>query len=165
MNKVGSCRIWGTKACTEDKTGDYDIVNSPRAGGRYQISWEAAQILESCDEHVKARLTSWLIDQRRFGEQYPKVDADKIEEAKGRRELPVRERADRLLKYFRQLESHVGRRFVYPQYEDNESFLNVLAWSESTVGPNSIINQKKEIEFLLTTIRHRGGYRFRKGRR
>ena len=150
MNKVESCLIWGTKACTEDKTGDYDIVNSPRAGGWYQISGRAAQILESCDEHVKARLTSWLIDQRRFGEQSPKVDTDKIEEAKGRRELPVRERADRLLEYFRQLESHVGCRFVFPQWEDNESgFLNMLAWSESTVKPGNIMDPKKEIEFFV----------------
>ena len=53
--------------------------------------------LQTLDDATKAHLTSWLIDQRRLGEESPLITPKTIEDAKQRRDLPVYERADRFL--------------------------------------------------------------------
>ena len=155
MGENENCRIWSTPASILPLTGDLEILDSPRAGGKYSISrLTTIGKLGSCDKRLKARLTSWLIEQRKLGEQCPKITIETIEEAKQRRDLPVRERADRLLRYFAQLEPHVGGRFFSfqrPDAEGNSSVLNMLAWSECRSN-----KQVEELEFLDQYLQNQG---------
>lgn len=133
MNNDGTCPIWGTPATFEPKNGDYERVNSPRVGGQYFISGTARAILPNSDS-VKARLTTWLIDQRELGNEWPEVNSDTIEQVKQRQPLPVNERADRLLKYLARQTPVIGKT-VYSLLSQSTStdtkYLEMLAWSES----------------------------------
>lgn len=97
------CPIWGTMAAEvrrDDENGRGIIDDSPRAGGKFLISnhntsWtdkDPFSMLEKVDTSVKARLTSWLIEQRRMGEKFPEVSHDSIENAKVRHSLKVNEK-------------------------------------------------------------------------
>ena len=70
MSEHSPCPIWKTPAI-EERTGDGETVDSPRAGGRYSITGRAVEILRIWDESLKSRLTSWLIEQRRLGVDCP----------------------------------------------------------------------------------------------
>ena len=56
MSEYTTCPIWKTPAI-EQRTGDGETVDSPRAGGRYSITGRAVVILQSRDESLKSRLT------------------------------------------------------------------------------------------------------------
>ena len=106
MSRTEGCLIWGNKTIAEiaDPDGrDGTEVNSERAGGRYFISGTAASMMHSRDEHVKARVTTWLIEQQSLGVECPEVTSHTIGDAERRRPLAVHERADKLLQF---LESH-----------------------------------------------------------
>ena len=67
-----TCSIWGTPAFEyPSHGGGGHLMDSPRAGGKYFVSGTAAAVLESRDDLVKARLTSWLVEQRRLGIERP----------------------------------------------------------------------------------------------
>ena len=66
--KYSPCPIWNITA-PEESAGDRDgkLMNSSRAGGRYFITRSAIRCLPRANDRVKARLTTWLVDQRRIG--------------------------------------------------------------------------------------------------
>ena len=67
MNEKSECPIWGTPASVKSLDIEFlKIIDSPRAGGRYSISEQAITLLPQIDDRVKARLTTWLVDQRRL---------------------------------------------------------------------------------------------------
>ena len=69
MNGNSTCQIWRTPAIKDSGNGrDGSTIDSPRAGGEYFISGTATQVLQSRDGLFKARLTSWLVEQRRLGD-------------------------------------------------------------------------------------------------
>lgn len=141
-------------------------VDSPRTGGKYLISIEAEKELKSRGERLKAKLTSWLVEQRWLGEERPEIDSTTIKEANERRVLSVFERANRTLKYLRSQTSYIGD--IVELYVDEETLdvyleimssgesidvaeklrslvaLNIQAYSEST--------NLKEIAFLLSYL-------------
>ena len=82
MSEYTACPIWGTLASIEPLTSDGVTVDSPRAGGRYLITGRATETLKSHDENLKARLTSWLIEQRRLGADCPKVFSPEVDQMK-----------------------------------------------------------------------------------
>ncbi len=110
MSRTEKCLIWTRpEAKIDDPDGrDGTIVNSSRAGGYYFISGTAASMMQSPDEHVKARLTTWLIEQRRLGVECPEVTSNTIGDAEHRHSLAVHERADRLLQFLESRQEHIG---------------------------------------------------------
>ena len=100
MNSYTNCPIWNLLA-TEFPSGGRDgrDLDSPRAGGRYFISGSAEACLNNVDNTIKARITTWLVDQRRLGITVPEINIKTIENAKYWKNLDVSERADRLLRY------------------------------------------------------------------
>ena len=88
MNKNSRCPIWDIWA-SEESAGDRDgkLMNSPRAGGRYFIVRTAIAGLTQLDERGKARLTTWLVDQRRLGVKCPEIDSNTITMAKQQKGL------------------------------------------------------------------------------
>ena len=130
--KVQQCPIWrvedGLDAIYLPGTGEYQVDNSPRAGGAYIIP----QPLVDSDVNYmtvaqKARLTTWLISQRLQGNPQPTITEPVIKAVKDKPSLPVHERAERLLRYIAQHIGTVGQTLILGP-ED----LAAYAWSEST---------------------------------
>lgn len=167
MNENSGCKIWGTVASIGPPSKRNAIfVDSPRAGGDYWIAYGAAGTPKNLDERFKARLTTWLVEQRRLGVKCPEITTPKIQEMEQRRDLSAHERADRLLQCIRQATSVIGEtvRFhlepgliMYPSMGNLENIddgsLNhyrMMAWSECSKS-----NHFDEVEFLLEYLREK----------
>ena len=76
---------------------------SVRAGGNYVITKDADDMLnretDPYDDRVRARLTTMLIKMRNQGEPWPWVTPALVAKAAKAPDMPVHERADRLLSY------------------------------------------------------------------
>ena len=140
MNKNSRCPIWDIWA-SEESAGDRDgkLMNSPRAGGRYFIARTAIACLTQLDERGKARLTSWLVDQRRLGIKCPEIDSNTITMAKQQKDLSVHDRADRLLQYIGDQTVEIGKDFNF--LSEHVSNKAIAAWSESI--------SENEVRYLL----------------
>ena len=84
MSEETACPIWGAPASEWKRAHAVTLVDSSRAGGEYWIAREAQADLAKRDEVQKARLTSWLAEQRRLGETRPVVTVEIIEDAEQR---------------------------------------------------------------------------------
>ena len=131
MNEKSECPIWGTPASVKSLDIKFlKIIDSPRAGGRYSISEQAITLLPQIDDRVKARLTTWLVDQRRLGNECPEIDSNTITMAEEKKDLSVHDRADRLLQYIGDQIGEIGKYFEFFPYDDIPNTATA-AWSES----------------------------------
>ena len=177
MNENSACPIWGTNASVslshaaddiqcgkgEGNIPEYQDADSPRAGGRYRIHEDASVLLH--EGSLKARLTSWLIEQRQLGEQCPEITTKTIENVERRQHLPVYKRAGRLLRYFGEAERSLGQLLVFSLYtlDDDEFYgeevnedeqFNMLARIESATDQRYL--QGQEIESFCDYLSKRG---------
>lgn len=127
-----TCPIWGTPAYLL-ASGDGVKVQSDRTGGEYRISGTAQSMLESLSPEQRARLTTWLVDQRRAGDPSPMINSDEIKRARERRPLLMSERKDRF--FLALARQNVGADFrmkfrgeVDDEYKRNGNLLN--SWLE-----------------------------------
>ena len=140
MNKESHCLIWGTPASVKSLDIEFlKIIDSPRAGGRYSISEQAITLLPQIDDRVKARLTTWLVDQRRLGNECPEIDSNTITMAEEKKDLSVHDRADRLLQYIGDQTVEIGKDFNF--LSEHVSNKAIAAWSESV--------SENEVRYLL----------------
>lgn len=147
MNRESRCPIWDTPASRESIfKKNKERIDSPRTGGWYFITRQAIVLLPQIDDCVKARLTSWLVDQRRLGVKCPEILQQTIMDAKQRRNLPVHERADRLLQYIGDQTEDIGDRV--PLTVPDMSNTAIAAWSESV--------EQREVETLLEYLAEQG---------
>ena len=130
MNQESPCPIWGTPASVKPSVDIFEkMIGSPRAGGRYSISEQAITLLPQIDDRVKARLTTWLVDQRRLGNECPEILQQMIKMAEQRRDLSVHDRADRLLQYIGDQTVEIGKYFGFLSADMSNTA--IAAWSES----------------------------------
>lgn len=138
--------------------------DSPRAGGRYFVSGRAETVLKNTDNRVKARLTTWLVEQRRLGTSCPEISLKTIDEAKKWRHADIFDRADGILRYLTKrsetLGTQIGYRnppLTYPPPLDgrDKGYLELLAHSEC-VGTG-------DLDFLLAYLKKRGWIEWRGG--
>jgi len=150
MSNNGTCPIWGTPAeRSRDRNRDGENVISSRAGGRYFISGTAKAVVGNSDDTVKARLTTWIIDQNSPDTHFPEITYEIIEQVRQRPPLPVHERADRLLKYLTQEAPGIGNSVSFQLNDEEDTVVQkMLARTES-------INPSKELHFLLTALSER----------
>ena len=112
MNINNPCPIWATPASVHYLSDvDAMTVDSPRTAGFYYITGTAATVVSHCDSEVKARLTTWLIEQRQLGVERPEIPSETIENLP-RHALPVHVRADRLLQYIQRSIQYVASIFA-----------------------------------------------------
>lgn len=153
------CLIWATPAIENYKHGRYGhLLDSPRACGNYFIAGTAIPALENCDIRTKARLTSWLIEQRRLGNSCPDITTATIDEAKLRRDMPISKRADSILQFIDSRTSHLGAtvnfRFYVNMYDNTEPddfdkvYFGLLSISESI--------SHDELTFLMSYLDRQG---------
>ena len=125
------CPIWGEEFPTlvrrYPQEGITEVLNSPRAGGAYHLFDDADQEVGNLPDEQKAILTTWLIDQRQQGADWPRVTEGILGYIKTKPSLPEPERSDRLLRFIAEQSKPIGTR-VQVNFSEPE----VLAWSEST---------------------------------
>ena len=122
---IVKCPIWDTPAFEHPSHGDGHFIDSPRAGGKYLVAGTAAAMLESCDDLVKARLTSWLIEQRQLSIEWPEIYSTTISEAQQRQALRAPECADGILRYLKEKSKILGTIVRYSVFMDlyDKSFM------------------------------------------
>ena len=158
-----SCLIWG---------GSYNasglpiypkniarVDDSPRTGGGYMIPWSST-LVSNLSDREKARLTTWLVDQRMQGVLLPEITAAVVDYVKSKNPLSVHERADRLLQYLANLTPAVGEHvglgmpaveldpFGHRAMSEGPTSWKAMAWSESI--------QALEIQFLVDYLLEKG---------
>ena len=97
----GECPIWGTPSANSAADDDsFDLlIDSPRVDGQYFVDQIAINELRTLSDRDKVKLTSWLVEQRSFGELIPKISSVTIDEAQQRKELRIAERVDGILRH------------------------------------------------------------------
>ena len=128
MTPMNKCPIWPTFGATINLVDDVGtcIVESDRAGGKYEIDVLARDWVEDLGDPACARLTTWLVDQRRWGNPCPKVTQDVVKFVEARRPLRADERAERLLRLLADRMETIGS---LVRYTADDGCL--YAWSES----------------------------------
>ena len=99
---------------------------SERAGGAYIITEEARISVRMLNELAKARLTSWLVDQRAQGVLAPLVTTEIVKFVRASPDLSVHERAEGLLRFLAGLADTVGT-----GVDVKQNTYAAYAWSES----------------------------------
>ena len=137
-----SCPLWGTLTLSIDLQPIRDgvIANSPRTGGKYFITDTAETELQSRDDNFKARMTSWLIEQRQLGVERPEILT--TTQCEQRRSLSIHKRANNLLRYIQKQLPNIGSDFPFETHSNviteaklnsqTRTYMEMLAWSEST---------------------------------
>ena len=137
-NQNGGCPIWGpdfpAKSDDSPLRGIIDVYDSPRAGGPYQITYRAVDSLDRASSNLRARLTTWPVDQRIQGGGQPHISLTVVDRVKANGSLPAHERAYRLLRLLARQIGTVGQSFdLFPYGISKDSnLLAAYAWSEST---------------------------------
>lgn len=149
----GNCLIWGWPDSVigplNKPTGpnSYELkghhVNSQRAGGHYVLWQRVKPLVEELSEQQKARLTTWLIDQREQGDHSPEITTESLNYAIHRLNLQVHERAERLLKHIASQANTIGA-----GVDIRHDTPSPYAWSEST--------KWEEVVYLLNYLRDSG---------
>ena len=145
----GICPIWGNECgatVNQYKTLIKSVDKSTRADGSYEIAIDAEGMLSQLGATEKAKLTTWLIDQRDQGDEYPLVTSDIVVLTAARPNLPVYERAHRLLRFIADQVSKVGENT--PVGTETHA---AYAWSEST--------QWQEVVYCLDYLKEQGWIR------
>ena len=144
-----ACPIWGPKyeanviSIRLPHGADGDTFDSERAGGRYAFQREVEPKIQNLNDSEKARLTTWLVDQRTHGVAVPIVTEKIIEYAKVQRGLPVHERVERLLRLIAELADSVGT-----GVDITQDTYAAYAWSESITW--------EEVAFFLNYLMDSG---------
>ena len=145
VNEDWRCKVWNTLTSEETMPdGDKELIDSPRTAGEYYITGRAMCLLESRqdDERFRARLTSWLIDQRQLGFEQPKITEETLRDIEQRQDLTVHRRADRLLQFVNRQTPEIGKVI---SFTNQHIHAPAMAWSESS--------NPREVVFLLRYLR------------
>lgn len=87
--------------------------NSPRCGGCYVIYDMLSSNEKDYSDREKVRLTSWLIEQRRLGNECPEITEGVIKLVKQRRDMSISDRADAILKFIQSKVHKLDKSIIY----------------------------------------------------
>ena len=159
MEQDSNCAIWQTAASeyyVADKDGS--VFDSPRAGGKYFIDGTARSVLSNFTSDNKALLTTWLVEQRKSGDNCPNIFVETLRNIARRKALEVSTKADRVLHYLSTQTKIPGSSVTLHGQENENSFskiheivkkyYEILAQSECLDGD--------ELVFILDYLTQRG---------
>ncbi|MDE0527411.1 MAG: hypothetical protein OXH85_01735 [Truepera sp.] len=153
-NPIRHCLIWGEDYEAHEYSRDLSeglftvLLNSSRTDGDYriEISREVLDLISQRDDPWKARLTTWLIDQRAKAIRAPLITREIVEYIDHQSSLSVGERAVRLLRCIASLIDTVGEDVTIQSNSPNGNA--ALAWSESS-------DYKEEVFWFLNYLHRR----------
>ena len=141
MNEISPCPISNPSAVQVGSAGGgVSCWNSPRAGGEYYVDASALRVGDCLNDREKARLTTWLIKQRRFGTPRPVIPHDLQSVYNDHREFrsiirgpdsTVHARADELLKFIQEMTPYIGEEYELRAKMRNDRMMEMLAYTES----------------------------------
>ena len=161
MSDFSTCPIWGPNypAEVQPTSHDVQIITSARSGGSYQITLEAISAIHDLDDSAKARLNTWIYDQRAQGNNCPLVTLAIVDYSLRRRPLPVHERADRLLKLLVERTNQIGDS-IAPVRAASMGDYQWFVCSESTNSANwggkIALDDVSEIAYLIKYLAENG---------
>jgi len=141
-----TCPIWGTPAQSIEKGKDYEVLDSPRAGGKYWISGSALGQIIPLNDNARMLLTTWLCEQRLAGADIPKIQLNVLDLLKSRRRLSVPKRLTAGLSFVGRNVHDLGASITIGG--DNHETLKFFAETES--------RNLSETSALLTMLRDQG---------
>ena len=133
MTQPQPCPLWGFEhpaTVCQDETGSVLTIRSPRTGGQYRIAPDVQSFTKELTCRERARLTTWLVEQRLQGEDAPLVTEEAIRSAKSRRSLEPYRSAQRLLKWLARQSSSIGEPILIPWDRPIDIAREAMAWSE-----------------------------------
>lgn len=129
--KTDECIIWKQPAQTFQSGSMVYQVESARTDGAYEIDYIAAMQMP-LEAEYRARLTTWLIDQRRAGERLPRIDSEVIQRVAARLPLRLSERTERFFLFLSARRFKPGDKFYTTRDQGRPSDLpNIMAWIEA----------------------------------
>ena len=125
------CPIWKTVVFDYPPVtySGYINIDSPRAGGEYAINNHVINALRRCNESCKVRLTTWMVKQRRLGNECPKITESIIENMEQNADLEIYERSNLLLQFISSRTPKIGDEF---SFSNQRVSALTIAWSAST---------------------------------
>ncbi len=144
---LSSCPIWGDQAdgIYIPQTNTFRVDDSSRAGGGYVVDRVVVTSnIQRMTNPEKARLTTWLVDQRAKGVPLPEITESVIDYTRAKRPLRVHERAESLLRYIALSAATVGDVVTVSQKDCRLA----SAWSESIDWP--------EVHYFLSYLTDKG---------
>jgi nucleoside 2-deoxyribosyltransferase len=143
--------IWGE--ATHITSGEFDgwTVTSNRTDGTYRAAGTIIDQLSSLSIKSKAKLTTWIVDQHRFGETAPMITSQTLDHLQDQRALTYRQKVDRfflmLRKYNVGLGTHI--RIFGVQNEQTERWRSLAsAWTE--------VAHSSELSDLIVALKDEG---------
>lgn len=122
------CAIWSTPA----RTGQYGLetvlIESNRAGGAYRIGRLTQMQRFPLKIELRAKLTTWLIDEHRAGLESPEITPDIITFVQARPALRLSERINRFFLYLSSVRYRPGMTI---DLTDEATIQSIAAWTES----------------------------------
>ena len=145
-DQVFTCPIWGTLA-KQSHARDYDArvtIESPRAGGTYELTDSARAMLPHLSEDRRIKLTDWIVNQNRLSRIPPVINSDVLHSLERLPDLSISERRDRLLHLLNHNIKKIGDAFIVGMTvsEQRQKHINeLLAWTGSI--------QESEVWYLV----------------
>ena len=128
--------IWGIHAVAEhcpevmSRRNESALrVHSYRCGGHYVLTRMIASEADKLNDQEKARLTSWLFEQRQAGNKCPEITTEVISDIKQREKMSISDRADAILLYTRSKIPEFDNIIVY----DNLLSMRTLGMGEDQI--------------------------------
>lgn len=152
MPDIERCLIWDTPASTvkTSKGNDRIVVESVRTGGRYSITRQARLDLDQLGDREKARLTTWLVNQRSKNIDVPEITSSVISKIQGESDLSIGERMLRLIEYIRVKTIRFGELVKIKYNRKQKGGLEIYAYTESLL--------ESEIISLIRNARRSGAF-------
>ena len=139
------CPLWKTLAIRlSGEHPDTITIDSPRCGGSYSISRKVVGNLEEDDEsREKARLTSWLVEQRRIGNQCPEITESVIKLVNQERDMTIPDRADAILRYVESKTKKLGEALIYDRNDPIEEYQQIFSNAEAQLSFQELVSEWK----------------------
>src|SRR4051812_38398049 len=144
-----ACIILGTDARDmAPRDGDYFDLDSPRAGGRYQLTGSAQRGVMQLSEERKTRLTTWLVKQRRAGVKVPVIDTNVVADLDKLTPLKMSARVDAAMLALAKELPRIGQWLRLDHVETLQRALRLMAETASV--------SMEDLDALLVMISERG---------
>jgi hypothetical protein len=154
------CAIWDVPAEQQEKAGDFEVFDSPRAGGKYWISGTAIGVAKSLTNDGRRLLTTYLCEQRHSGVPVPRINANFLELLKSRLPIPVAAKFPLAMRF---IGRHIKILGDYFDFGDNPATLRFMAETEcqNAQEASSLIKMLQETGYLEGTFNLSGTGRVR----
>lgn len=128
------CPVTGFPAVNGGSSGDYLVVNCSALRASYEISGTALEMLKHWSAEERAKVATYIIDERQLGSTRPHISSTTLERVAMRRNLGVMERVHRFYRLIADMSPEIGTSFAVngPATEGVKTFLNAaVAHTES----------------------------------